>query len=116
MGFTVLSLRPKPDHWGDIHAGMVADRVRINAIIRDTDPTLLPVCFDTPAMLSAAIQRTVEDNCRAIHIRPDVGLTHHDGDDDWPIIGAGMTDTQAVHFKLAYSDLYEIEQLPYGDD
>lgn len=113
MAWTVLCLTPKREHWADLHNNVLEDTIRINAIVYKADPSLCPVHFDVRAMFTAASLKAAENDCHANLIHPDIGNAPDEAD---PRITAGMTENQAVHFKLAYSDKYDIEVLPDRPD
>src|SRR5579862_3166711 len=107
MAWTVLRLTPKPEHWADLQMKVRDDAEAIHAIVAAANRSLLPVHFDMGAMLMAELQQTVENDCHSRLIHPDVSVRVERRDPyAWPVICAGMTEHQAVHFKLAYSDKY----------
>lgn len=115
--WTILHLTPKPECWSDIQEGVLGAMAAINTIVRATDPGLAPVRFNVKAMLEDALVSRVEDEHHTLFIHPDVALKFRSDDPDaWPDIIAGMTDTQAVAFKLAVSDDYDITVLPNRED
>lgn len=115
--WSILRLTPKPDCWADIEASVREDCQRIDDIIYAADPTLAPVCLDLTTMIENALVKRAESQHHKLYIHPDLALSlRPENTYQWPDIIAGMTDTQSVHFKLAYSNDYEITVLPYSED
>lgn len=109
--WTVLQLTPKPECLHASQFEVIRQLNRINEIVRAADPTLYPVRFNSKAMLEDALVSRVEGVHHDLFIHPDVALKYRSDDPLYADIIAGMTDKQAVLFKLAVSDDYDIEVL-----
>jgi hypothetical protein len=104
MAWTVLRLTPKPDCENAIKLAVLDRCEAIEDIVHKADPSLCPIHFAYAFMVEAALEQRVESQLHTLLIHPDLSI----GDG---LIFAGMTDRQAVHFKLAHSDDYDIEPL-----